>query len=324
MQHSPQEIKTKLGEAVDPEGNVLNMAAVVEVIGLLERTPLTKEALEQTRIGRTVNLLRKKTDNDDIARRAKRLVKKWQKLVQNHLEAVRNTNSPLNGIRCNSPVVNGSVKSDEQANSPADLSAKLDRKARGTKRKRLSVDSLSPGETQGNEELGNKDNTSCNEKNYENNGSQHSSLISTQSSIDSEESLTASAECSQNSETNFLKQINTDDGGCHQESTLVKSDRATIDKNTCSTADIAPSAETNNSDHTDVRWEGKDIGLQTDDIVERGDENIENPPCPSLDVELQANGINGRFGEDGKWYSWSETMSYNEGSLIILPYVLLE
>lgn len=240
------------------------------------------------------------------------------------MEAVRNTNSPLNGIRCNSPVVNGSVRNDEQGNSPADLSAKLDRKPRGTKRKRLSVDSLSPGETQRNEELGNKDNTSCDEKNDENRGSQHSGLISTQGSLDSEEYLTTSAEFSQNSETNCSKQVNTDDGVCHQESTLVESDRPTIDENTCGITDIALSAQTNNSDHTDVRWEGKDIGLQTDDIVERDDKNIQNFPGPSLDVELEANGINGRFGEDGKWYSWSETMSYNEGSLIVLPYVLLE
>lgn len=330
MQHSPQEIKTKLGEAVDPEGNVLNMAAVVEVIGLLERTPLTKEALEQTRIGRTVNLLRKKTDNDDIARRAKRLVKKWQKLVQNHLEAVRNTNSPLNGLLCNTPVVNGSVKNEEQISSAAgEVSAKLDHKSKGTKRKRLSIDSSSSVDTQGNGDLGNKDGNSFEAKKVDDT-SKHIGLVSNQSSFDSEENLAlgqSAAECSQNQAANLLKRIKTEDdeSACHQKPIQVENDKFTTAENTSSPAQVAPLTQTNNSDHTDVRWERKDVGQQTDDILEQDSEKSGQIPSDlMLDVTHQSNGINGRFGEDGNWYSWSETMSYNEGSLIIFPYVLLE
>lgn len=275
-----------------------------------------------------MNLLRKKTNDEDIARRAKRLVKKWQKLVQNHLEAVRNTNSPLNGIRCNSPVVNGSVKIEEQANSPAESATTLDHKSKGTKRKRLSVDSPSPAEAHGNAELGNKDSTSSNEKKDENNASQHSGLISNQSSLDSEENLSqehSSAECFQNLDTNLLKRIKTEEDDCHQDSTQAESDRLTADKNISNTTEVTPLTQTNNSDHTDVRWEGKDVGVQTDDIVEQDNQTSAQISSDLLlDVEHQANGINGRFGEDGTWYPWSETMSYNEGSLIILPYVLLE
>ena len=273
-----------------------------------------------------MNLLRKKTNDEDIARRAKRLVKKWQKLVQNHLEAVRNTNSPLNGIRCNSPVVNGSVKNEEQANSPAETATRLDRKSKGTKRKRLSVDSPSPAGTQGNDESGNKDDTASNEKKDEDNLSQHSNLISTQSSLDSEENLSqehSSAECFQNLETNLLKRIKTEEGDCQQDSTQVNNDRLATDKIMPNTTEIAPPAQTNNSDHTDVRWEGKDVATQTDDI-EDDQTSVQISSDLLLDIEQEANGINGRFGEDGTWYPWSETMSYSEGALIILPYVLLE
>lgn len=72
MQNSPQEIKTRLDRAVDPDGNVcvvlayllfytcrkfkffflafvsqvLDMAAVLEIVTTLEQIPVTKEALE--------------------------------------------------------------------------------------------------------------------------------------------------------------------------------------------------------------------------------------------------------------------------------------
>lgn len=275
-----------------------------------------------------MNLLRKKTENEDIAKRAKRLVKKWQKLVQNHLEAVRNTNSPLNGIRCNSPVVNGSVANEEQANSPAETAIKLDRKSKGTKRKRLSVDSASSAEAQGSAELSTNDGTSSQEKKDESNISQYSSLLSNQSSLDSEEHLSqehSSAECSQNFETNLLKRVKTEDDECSQDSTQLENDRLVIDKSISNTVEVTPLPQTNNSDHTDVRWEGKDVGTQTDYICEQNSESCAHiSPDSLLNIEHEANGINGRVGEDGIWYPWSETMSYNEGSLIILPYVLLE
>ena len=275
-----------------------------------------------------MNLLRKKTENEDIAKRAKRLVKKWQKLVQNHLEAVRNTNSPLNGIRCNSPVVNGSVANEEQANSPAETAIKLDRKSKGTKRKRLSIDSASSAEAQWSAELGTNDGASSNEKKDDSNLSQHSSLLSNQSSLGSEEHRSqenSSAECSRNFETNLFKRIKTEDGECSQDSTEVENDRVIIDKSTSNTVDVTPLPQTNSSDHTDVRWEGKDVGTQTDYVCEQDHESGTHiSPDSLLDIEHEANGINGRVGEDGNWYPWSETMSYNEGNLIILPYVLLE
>ena len=274
-----------------------------------------------------MNLLRKKTNNDDIARRAKRLVKKWQKLVQNHLDAVRNTNSPINGIRLNSPiVVNGSVKNEEQANSPADTATIVDHK--GTKRKRLSVDSLSPGNTKGNAEFGNNDNTLSNENKDDNNTHQHSGLISSQSSFDSEDTFSqenSSTEGSKNIATNLLKRIKTHDEDCRQNSTQVDSNTLDTGEKITNVTEVTPLVQTNNSDHTDVRWEGKDVGIQTDKMEDLSQSSTTQiSPVLLLDVEQQANGVNGRFGEDGTWYPWSETMSCNEGNLIILPYVLLE
>ncbi|XP_054721991.1 mediator of RNA polymerase II transcription subunit 26-like [Uloborus diversus] len=81
MQTSPYEIKEKLLQALDHEYNVVDMAAVMEVITALEKVIITKEALEKTRIGRYINELRKRTTNEQLARRAKDLVKSWRKLL---------------------------------------------------------------------------------------------------------------------------------------------------------------------------------------------------------------------------------------------------
>ncbi|XP_064476381.1 uncharacterized protein LOC135390574 isoform X2 [Ornithodoros turicata] len=81
MQCSPYEIKDKLLKALDEDNNVVDMVAVIDVIGLLERTPITKDTLERTRLGKYINELRKKTSNEQLARRAKDLVKSWRRLL---------------------------------------------------------------------------------------------------------------------------------------------------------------------------------------------------------------------------------------------------
>lgn len=96
MQFSPIEIKEKLTRALDEDNNVSDIQAVLEVISTLESYPITREALEQTRIGKLVNELRKKTTNDDLARRAKKLVRSWHKLI-----SPSDSNS-INGERINS------------------------------------------------------------------------------------------------------------------------------------------------------------------------------------------------------------------------------
>jgi len=89
MPPTAHDIKLQLDNVVDSEGNVLNMAAVIEVVGTLESFLMTKESLEATRIGRTINLIRKRTTSPTLAKRAKKLLKKWQTLVTNHLQNVK-------------------------------------------------------------------------------------------------------------------------------------------------------------------------------------------------------------------------------------------
>jgi len=75
------QIRDRLLQGLDKEYNVVDMGIVVEVISQLEIYSITKQALEDTRLGKHINELRRKASDKGLASRAKSLVKKWRELL---------------------------------------------------------------------------------------------------------------------------------------------------------------------------------------------------------------------------------------------------
>ena len=75
------------------------MDSVLEIVGALEKLTVTPEVLEATRIGRAINLVRKKTTNEELSKRLKRIMKKWLALlVSLNLKKNSKSDSPSNFI----------------------------------------------------------------------------------------------------------------------------------------------------------------------------------------------------------------------------------
>ena len=55
--------------------------SAVDLLKRLKDLPITLEVLQKTRIGMSVNTLRKKSENADLQTQAKALIKSWKKLL---------------------------------------------------------------------------------------------------------------------------------------------------------------------------------------------------------------------------------------------------
>ncbi|PFX28018.1 mediator of RNA polymerase II transcription subunit 26-like [Stylophora pistillata] len=366
MQHSPQEIKTRLDRVVDTDGNVLDMPAVLEAVTILERLPITKEALEKTRLGKTINLLRKKTKNEELAKRAKGLVKKWQKLVMNHLETLRNADSPINGSGLSSPQINGTVRDPEKPASPsvdrAGKSKILEGKKRGVKRKRNSCSSSenSPVVFSKSDDCESHPGTPNSGvlpqiKDIHNQGNISTVSPSQPPTPQSGDKSTLSLQSPE--ESNILSV----DSGIESQLSVKTLDELNIESGVATTesnwndqsSDVPENLPCSSQKmHENVTDTGEGVSLQfyktssgynksnsvssshDDDTTEvniLSDHPVEHeiPTSPVarefvLDVNVQANGVTGRFGDDGSWYDWTEVMPSSDGALQVLPYVILE
>ncbi|CDW57305.1 mediator of RNA polymerase II transcription [Trichuris trichiura] len=78
-----EQLKQRLLSALDEEKQVTNVKAAGDAILLIERTTLTKESLEESRLGLLINEVRRKNQSHfpDFAKRCRALIKEWQKLI---------------------------------------------------------------------------------------------------------------------------------------------------------------------------------------------------------------------------------------------------
>ncbi|XP_067614605.1 mediator of RNA polymerase II transcription subunit 26 isoform X2 [Eurosta solidaginis] len=75
------DLTLRLCKSLDQNYDVVNMDSVVSVISSLECSPVTREQLEATRLAKFINHLRRRTKDENLARRAKSLLKKWREMV---------------------------------------------------------------------------------------------------------------------------------------------------------------------------------------------------------------------------------------------------
>uniref|UniRef100_A0A9R1SBK6 Mediator of RNA polymerase II transcription subunit 26 n=2 Tax=Cyprinus carpio TaxID=7962 RepID=A0A9R1SBK6_CYPCA len=78
----PHQLKEQLLRAINGQNSIQNTMAVLDVICCLEKYPMTKEALVETRLGKLINDVRKRSTDEDLVKRLKNLIRRWQRLVE--------------------------------------------------------------------------------------------------------------------------------------------------------------------------------------------------------------------------------------------------
>uniref|UniRef100_A0A1L8DFY9 Mediator of RNA polymerase II transcription subunit 26 n=1 Tax=Nyssomyia neivai TaxID=330878 RepID=A0A1L8DFY9_9DIPT len=81
MNQSVSELSRRLENALDTEYNVIDMETVLEIISVLENTRVTIEQLENSQLTKCISQLRRRTMDEVLARRSKKLIKQWRTLL---------------------------------------------------------------------------------------------------------------------------------------------------------------------------------------------------------------------------------------------------
>ncbi|EDW10894.2 uncharacterized protein Dmoj_GI14059, isoform B [Drosophila mojavensis] len=120
-QNQIQQLTSHLSQALDQNYDVVNMEAVLSVICALEGTTITKEQLEATRLAKYINQLRRRTKNDQLARRAKSLLKKWREMVGINQQTSIDSQSKHMDQSTFKPMVETNLTGSESNATEADL-----------------------------------------------------------------------------------------------------------------------------------------------------------------------------------------------------------
>ncbi|VDM53620.1 unnamed protein product [Angiostrongylus costaricensis] len=107
-------IGRKLDKIVDGSKSGESAADLLDV---LSKLPITIDVLTKTRIGMTINDLRKKTSDEKLAKKAKNLIKEWKNLVDKREEKKEKT--PKCEPTSNSSAKNNKPSSNQQLSKPA-------------------------------------------------------------------------------------------------------------------------------------------------------------------------------------------------------------
>ena len=288
-------------------------------------------------------------------------MKKWQKLVINHLGTLRNPDSPINGSRVSSPQINGAIRVTENpgtlSSERANKSRLLEGKKRGVKRKRDSCSSSenSPvvflkcddlpyraGTPTSNDETSQLQSV-CSLPEFQRTGEDESSLslpkndhcpstemVDNDCSVDSgigsqkdSESLVQgnlSQSSVTRSEYNEPTPGNAASGTCVSQN--CQEDLTEIRWNPLLNTECCESAHQGASGSTSA--DNHELETRQFASLEQEGSHALTPKELVLDVNVQADGVTGRYDSNGTWHDWTDVMSSSDGALNILPYVILE
>lgn len=112
VEEEVMKIQKKLNKMTSDDGSGQEQA--LDLLKALQNLPVNLEILTKTRIGMTVNALRKSSSDDEVISLSKTLIKNWKKFLSGPANAVNNKEAPAGG----------SKKSKEKDDKPKDVDMK--------------------------------------------------------------------------------------------------------------------------------------------------------------------------------------------------------